>query len=139
MSTQTPSLHDAFNSATPAGAYDDLLARVLPQAKAQRPQQDERYDAGQDRVIVQFPGKPSEVPAIIDPGAGLDEEVHDDVRYQQLKEDNGWVDVVHQISVEVGILVIVPSGLLQRPQDNRDLIRAGTESVSVLPTVFMRS
>lgn len=40
MSTQTPSLHDAFNSATPAGAYDDLLARVLPQAKAQRPWQE---------------------------------------------------------------------------------------------------
>lgn len=40
MSTQTPSLHDAFNSTTPAGAYDDLLARVLPQAKAQRPWQE---------------------------------------------------------------------------------------------------
>lgn len=40
MSTQTPSLHDAFNSTTPAGAYDNLLARVLPQAKAQRPWQE---------------------------------------------------------------------------------------------------
>ncbi|MEE9965102.1 MAG: dioxygenase [Propionicimonas sp.] len=40
MSTQTPSLHDAFNAATPAGAYDELLARVLPQAKAQRPWQE---------------------------------------------------------------------------------------------------
>lgn len=27
---------DPFNSAVPAGAYDDLLARALPQARAQR-------------------------------------------------------------------------------------------------------
>ncbi len=29
-------LHDILNPAIPAGAYDDLLARVLPQARAQR-------------------------------------------------------------------------------------------------------
>ena len=29
-------LHDILNPATPAGAYDELLARVLPQARAQR-------------------------------------------------------------------------------------------------------
>ncbi|WP_368680352.1 class III extradiol ring-cleavage dioxygenase (plasmid) [Rhodococcus opacus] len=33
MTTQA---HDPFNPAVPAGAYDDLLARVLPQARAQR-------------------------------------------------------------------------------------------------------
>ena len=33
MSMQTP---DPFNPAVPAGAYDDLLAAVLPQARAQR-------------------------------------------------------------------------------------------------------
>jgi hypothetical protein len=33
MSTTT---RDPFNPAVPAGAYDDLLARALPQARAQR-------------------------------------------------------------------------------------------------------
>ncbi len=32
----TRRMHDLLNPAVPAGAYDDLLARVLPQARAQR-------------------------------------------------------------------------------------------------------